>query len=439
MKLHVTLLFAAITLATAVPALAQVQARSRPERPYRGLFGGDTGDAEQLLTLNFFAGVGYDDNLLLEQPTQGSNDPRQGDGGGFNSFNGQLSYSLDRTRVDFSAAFATAARYYPDLERSFIGSHALSLGAGLQLAKQTRFAASHTSRYQPFLTFGYFALVPDLSAEGIPPQQDQSIARSGYFTHLSGVDLTQEVSQRGSLSFNYRHQLSDAEADDRDFRTQTVGGRFVHGLAKGLGVRVGYGFNASSYQSATRDAIAAHNIDVGIDYNRALSFSRRTTLSFGTGTSAFVDRNDTLYRLTGNASLTREIGRTWSASLAYLRTAGFLESVAAPVFADDVRLTWIGMLNRRLQFDARAWASVGEFARAGEGSGYDSYASQVTLTYGLTRYLGINGIYGFYRYSFDESPLLPGFAREMSRHSVQVQLGLWLPLIQSGRRPDASR
>ena len=49
-------------LLCASPVAAQQQ--GRPERPYRGIFGGGVGDAEQLLTVNFGVSGGYDDNIL---------------------------------------------------------------------------------------------------------------------------------------------------------------------------------------------------------------------------------------------------------------------------------------------------------------------------------------------------------------------------------------
>ena len=45
--------FVIAALLCALPVAAQQQ--GRPERPYRGIFGGGVGDAEQLLTVNFGA------------------------------------------------------------------------------------------------------------------------------------------------------------------------------------------------------------------------------------------------------------------------------------------------------------------------------------------------------------------------------------------------
>ena len=44
-----------------MPAEAQ---SPRSERPYRGLFAGDTGNAEQLLTFSASFGGGYDDDIF---------------------------------------------------------------------------------------------------------------------------------------------------------------------------------------------------------------------------------------------------------------------------------------------------------------------------------------------------------------------------------------
>ena len=58
-----------------------------------------------------------------------------------------------------------------------------------------------------------------------------------------------------------------------------------------------------------------HNIDAGVDYSRALSFSRRTTFSFSTGSAVLVrdkalggfDGNRTSYQFIGNADSTATV------------------------------------------------------------------------------------------------------------------------------------
>jgi hypothetical protein len=59
----------------AVPADAQLP---RPERPYRGLFGGGTGNWEQSLVANASLGGGWDDNLVADA-RGGTGRPRASD------------------------------------------------------------------------------------------------------------------------------------------------------------------------------------------------------------------------------------------------------------------------------------------------------------------------------------------------------------------------
>ena len=65
--------------------------------------------------------------------------------------------------------------------------------------------------------------------------------------------------------------------------------------------------------------IDSHNMDTGVDYTKALSFSRRTTLaSRPARPRSATDRRDQVSG-NGNANLNHELGRTWMA-IASLRS-----------------------------------------------------------------------------------------------------------------------
>ena len=444
MRVPAIALSATVVLGFTVPATAQQQPLPRAERPYRGLFGGGVGDAEQLLTLNMSLGSGYDDNILADVPGGGgTTDPRAGKSGTFGSGSAQLTYGLTRTRVGVNASVGTSGRFYPDAKTdNYIASHGASIGAFVEAAKNTRLSASHTTSYQPFLTLGLFPSLFDVPGQAIPPSPELAVSNSEYFNHTTGAELTQQVSRRASLSGYYSRQWADfkAEETDRDFSSQGGGGRLTVGLSKGLGVRIGYGYTDAVYSSEDAASVQGHNIDAGVDFNRALSFSRRTTFSFGTGSSVVVYQDRTYYRLLANAKLNREIGRTWNASLAYARSSEFVASLPGPVFSDALSAFYGGMVNRRLQFSSSAAAAIGNFAATGNGTGFDTYTGNVGLTYGITRELGIGVNYSYYRYSFDEAAPLPiAFARQTDRNSVQAYLTVWMPIVHRARRSDAAR
>ena len=440
MKLLLTLLAASVLLAA--PAAAQQQPPTRPERPYRGLFGGGVGNAEQLLTVNLSLGGGYDDNVLADPAVSGGGggDPRRSRGGSIGTAGAQLTYSLSRTRAGVNASIGTSSRYYPDMNDRSLGSHSGRVGAFLHLGQGTRLVASHSTSYQPFLTLGLFPQLLETPGPATPLNPEFEIERSDYFNHRSTVDLTQSVSRRGSLSVNYQRQLSDFKSADRDFSSHGGGARFSLGLSRGLGIRIGYGYTDALFSARGEGAVQGHNIDVGFDYSRPLSFSRRTTVSFGSGSAIIRDRDRNHYRLLANGTISHEIGRTWNASVAYARTAGFVEALSGPVFSDAVTLAYGGMISRQLQLLSRASASVGDFTFTGAPSGFDTFTGSVGLTYGLTRNLGLGLQYSYYRYDFDQgAPLPTGVARNMDRQSLQANVNLWMPVVHRARREDASR
>lgn len=433
----------------AAPAGAQ---QVRPERPYRGLFGGGVGDAEQLLTLNASVGGGYDDNVLAGSSGSsagglgggvGSVDPRQSRSGNFAQFGGSLEYSLNRTRIGFGASLASSSRYYATLPTKFVGTYSGSLGSSLQIAKGTRLQVSGSITHQPFLSLGLFpAAIEAGLGDPALANFDLGIRRDDYFMYSSSVELTQAVSRRGSVSANYSRRTSDFPGSDRDLRSWTAGGRFSQGLTRGVGVHVGYGYTDGAFGVLGGGrSVQGRNLDAGVDFNKALSFSRRTTLSFSTGSSAIADRGRTYYRIIGDARLNREIGRTWNASLAYDRNVGFIETFGDPFFSDAATLSLGGMLGRRVRFHSGASASLGDVGLSGAGgSGFNTYTGSSGVNFGLTRSIGVAVDYSYYHYSFKAGALLPrGLPREMNRQGITASLSLWAPLVHRARRPHASR
>lgn len=428
----------------AAPALAQPE---RPERPYRGLFGGGVGNAEQLLTLNASTGAGYDDNVLADSSGgtgggPGGFDPRHARSGSFGQFGGSLAYSLNRTRVSVGASAAASSRYYATLPTKLVATYSGSIGTSLQVAKGTRLQLSGTASRQPFLTLGLLpgAFDPGLGEPSLA-NFDAGIRRDDYLTYMSSVDLTQSLTRRASVTGSYARRTSEFTGASRDLRSWTGAGRFSFSLSRGLGVHAGYGYTGGEFGLIGGDrTVQGRHIDAGVDFSRALSFSRRTTLSFSTGSSGIVDRDRTYYRIIGNARLNREIGRTWNASLAYNRGVSFLETFGDPVLSDAATLSLGGMVNRRLQYHASAGLSVGDVGFGAGSSGFDTYTGGTGVTFGLTRALGLALDYTFYHYAFQAGALLPqGLPREMNRQSLTASLSLWAPLVHRARRPNAAR
>ena len=168
-----------------------------------------------------------------------------------------------------------------------------------------------TSSYQPFLSYSYFPVPSvvqgdEVAVPDVAPLFDLAVGHQTQTRNAVRPSLTQEFSARSSVSFSGSYDVMRSSGNAIDLTSYSADGRFTYQLAKGLGAHAGYRYQEGRYTGslvAPEPTPAFHNIDVGIDYNRPLSFSRRTTLSFGTGSTAVQDYSGTHYHLTGNANL----------------------------------------------------------------------------------------------------------------------------------------
>ena len=427
-------------------AYAQV---ARPERPYRGLFGGGVPDPEQLLTVEGATGTGYDTNVLFDQGGgQSVSSPRAAVASFYASFGGGLRYQLNKTKVQLGASESTSARYYSDVEDQFVAAHSGNVSLAWQPGRRTNLTLGQSISYQPFLRL--FAAPPLFDSplgQVSPPSLDIGVTSQPSTAYASDISVTQNLSKRASLSFstsytrnNYGGATGEL-AQSGDLTAATVGGRFSYAIGRGLSARAGYGFTDASYAGPFPD-VRGHNLDVGVDFARSLSLSRRTTLTFGTGTSAYVYLDQTFYRFLGNARLVREIGRTWNAGIGYNRNVEFLAAFAQPVQSDNFNVGVGGLINHRLSFSAAATAFIGSVGFSGQANGYDTYTATTSITLSLTRHLGLNAGYSYYRYAFDENALpirLVGLPSETNRHSVYASMAVWAPLLYRPRKHDVAR
>src|SRR5688572_19075945 len=109
------------------------EAQWRPERPYRGLFGGGLGQTSQLLTATGSLGTGWSNNVLLNPSGGQSFLPRAGRQfrGGVYTASGVLSYSLNMGPVAFGASGGTTGQYYSSSTSQWVRRDYASLGTAV--------------------------------------------------------------------------------------------------------------------------------------------------------------------------------------------------------------------------------------------------------------------------------------------------------------------
>jgi hypothetical protein len=434
----ITIVVFAIAAGGATPLWAQLP---RPERPYRGLFGSTgTVDAEQTLTLNASVGAGYDDNLVAEarggtaRPSDLNTSLRGGVGQAYTA----LSYGLNRQGASIGASIGTSGRYYPSLALPFIRRDSAHRSAGVQLTESL--SVNGMAAYQPQSLLSLFPVALEASAvESVTPDYDFAASTRHYVSYGGGIGYRSRVSARTTLSADYRYVASERGSGAGDFYRQSVGGQLTHQLGQGLGLRLGYRFSKAYYETPTRRP-SDHLIDAGVDYRRRLSFSRRTSLSFGSGLSAAshpVDESSrTQFRAVGHVTLNHEIGRTWNAAAAYTRGLRMDESLPEPVFADAATISIVGLLSRRLQFRSQLQAATGQLYNAATTPGrFGTYYAGTALQYALSGFASLGANYSHYWHEFDDEVVLaPGYSPQVTRHSIRGYLNVQLPLWSRSRR-----
>jgi hypothetical protein len=368
----------------------------------------------------------------------------------FSLFSGGISYVDHTDRLDFNAAFQSTARDYSRF--AMVSSHTGSTSVSARLGRRTTVSAFGTASYQPWGAIIYsVALTDPAFGQVVAPTRQIPVLNGSYKTYGSGASIAQQVSRRSTVSAGYSYDLADYSGLAGDYQHQQTWLRYTQGLTRNLGWHGGYSYSEARFRDQSAGARArGRGFDLGVDYNRNLSLTRRTQFGFGTGMAA-VDSNvaqpvgfqGTQYSVTGAAWLNHEISRTWDAAVSYSRNVAFFESLRAPYFYDGVNAGLSGFISRRVALSASVGATYGDAGvRSGTGdpNRLVTGAASTSLTIALSRYAAIGAQYAFYVYSLgDANAFWTPYAPDMRRHVALVSLRAWAPIIERGRRGNATR
>ena len=427
-----------------LPTPADQPAPEQVRRPYRGLFGApaDPAKSRQSLDLTASASGAYDDDMFGSETDPSPLAHRYVQRGWYTSATAGLVYNRPGERIAFQVEGDAAANRY--LQRHETATMLRGGGSvSARLASATRATVGGDFVYAPQYRLGLFfsPTTPTGGADPfgtVAPDLDLFLMKA-YRTSVQ-ASLTQSLGRRASLDGYYSLNSVNYTDSDFDYRSDTAGIRFIDRLTRHLAARIGYAYGTADYaRIRARKARRIHNIDAGVDYGRALSFSRRTTFSFSTG-SAIVSGADRViasggnalsYRFTGTATLRHEVGRTWTAALGYRRGVDWQEGFDEPFLSDGVTASFGGFISRRLRFSSSADYMFGSVGFGGANNGYDSASAQAGLEYALSRTLAVFGRYVYYRYQFGSGVVLdPRFAPELNRQGVRFGITASVPLVR---------
>jgi hypothetical protein len=429
-------------------------------RPFRGLFSGlSTPNTPQSLVLSGSLFGAYDDNVLAELTGGNVRDWRLQRSGVYGGAHAALNYAIarDGERISFGAQTGGQLRYYRNADLSNVAPH-YHAGANLRIAlsRSTSLTGTHQFTYSRH----YRLFLPPTGVDGVTDDPsilanpDVDLLQLPALRNSTQVALSQNIGRRASLSVGYGlravdfledagSDLSDEAASNhqlKDYRSQSLTARFQYSrpLTAHATVNLGYGIRTSDSRSVTGEPPILHHVTAGVSYSRALSFSRRTSVSFSTGSA--VAMSDQLnrpeaasraqLRVIGNAALIHDLGRTWTARVSYHRGFTFQEGFDEPYFTDGVSAGLAGLVTRRLSFSAMgAWA-LSELDRPGR-TGHTTFMGTAQSTYALHSLFALYAQYLYYTFDFGaEVPLDPRFPRALDRSGVRAGITASVPLLR---------
>jgi hypothetical protein len=397
------------------------------------------GEAPRSLRLTISTFGGYDSDITSGNATDPEASPSAPYGGAMVSLN----YRIRSERIAFSARGAADSRHYRSEESIAAASYNGSAVFAAEITPRLNVNASVNSGYSPRFVFSLLPIAGDIEPDIAPPSLDYGVSSQRMASYATGANATLRVSRRSTLNASVTGGAQRILGDNYEVRTRGYGGGYSYSLTRYATVRVGYRELIADYPAfgiAQPRRFAQRSLDAGVNYSRPLSSSRRTTVSFGSGSSAIDNGLETFYTVTGNASLRHQIGRSWETDVVYTRGLGVVAGFPEPFFADAVNASLRGRLTRRLTMLTTAGIAKGNVGLGSRTNNYDSVQATTRLEMTVKRErIGLYGDYFYYGYRFaNATPSVAAIPFRMNRHGVKVGLIFRFPLLQE-RTPRVTR
>jgi hypothetical protein len=392
--------------------------------PARGIFGSSVGSPPQTLTGAISLGAGFFRTTgLSDQPDV----PDRTSEGFLNVVSAGANYNVSGRKAGLSAGFASGGRYYADLaDGTMVAGHRGSVNVSYRPTTRLSLGAGQSVSYQPAFRTTFTSLLNPTGNLHIPDEVDLDVLERHILTYVSSANLRQSLSQRSSLSASASHRRSEYDAD-RVQVSNSAGVRYSHGLAEGLSARLGYRYTNSMLMNSGRPATEIHTVDAGLAFGRTLPLSEETTFGFNTGSVITRStRSGTRARLTGNARLNHQMGRSWT-TFAYVgRNVGVVDGLTDVVISDHAGAGIAGQLSRAVRVTASTSATRGQHGEGPGANHFIGYGGNATLSVAVSRIVGLASGYTYRRSEFDrDEPLLGVRFREYHRAWSGVSIRPW--------------
>jgi hypothetical protein len=302
-----------------------------------------------------------------------------------------------------------------------------SVDGTLTLTRRTRLSFSERISATPtdlFASLG--AAAPLTGSRNVLAGSELRNART--FSHNGNATLTHALGARSQAVFYANQSISRSERDR--VVSSGGGGRIAHQFGAHAGWRAGYALTSTDAQHVAGDHVTRvidrrHDLDLGLDYERSLPFSRRTKIAVTTGAAVLSGRDGRRLRSNSTARVAHRVTQAWSISGDYTRPIEYVAGLVEPLLSDSVRVSAAGTLPRKIAVALSAGRAAGTLGTSGE-SPYTSYSASLSVS----RYVGpnwlIQAVYQDASYEF-KSPPGDTIPSAFSRRGVRISL-VWIPV-----------
>ena len=309
--------------------------------------------------------------------------------------------------------------------------------------KRTQVSVTQSVGYIPSYTFAATPSAVQSDAGGLPASVlDYSLAKRPAYTFATNLMLTRQLGARSAVVFSSSLQGTEfVNHVDPSLKDWNGSARYTYQFSKYAGLRLGYGRRSGQYsQTAGTSKVQLDNLDLGIDYHRPLSFSRTTTVTFGSGSTGTLSGQQRHFDVTLTANLDQAIGRTGHLTLAYDRSAQLVQGFTQPVFADTVTASAGARIGARVNVSVLAAAGNGFVGAHVALNSYRTYTASTSVSLAVSSNTSVSGEYLFYEHALGNGvERIASVPNAQRRQTARVGLNWRLPLLREWIRGSGGR
>jgi hypothetical protein len=397
-------------------------AADQPSHIFRGLFGPDPEVAPTSHpVVELFVTTYEARGQTLARQGEGIDEASLQDGQFYSGITTGLSYRRKTRNATLNGGLSNALRVY-SLTGVTTTEHAGYGSVELRANRRTVVRAATGVLYTPFHQILGLPITSDTTGG-----TDAAVATNASTTVTGGASVVRQIGRRGLLTAGYDGRVTTYTSGEPGPVSHQAGAAYTYEFAKGIGLRLGDGVRM--LRAGTSDRVVAQDLAIGIDVNRSLTSSRRTSVTFTTGSSITSNEAGQQLVATGSATLTHRLGRSWQTAVTFDRGLQVADLLPTPFVGNSTGFTLGGFLGRRTSLRMRGSYAFGDFDLNGSSSRYESYLAEARGAVALGRHFQLYVEHVYYQHRFpEELSLPPDVPFRHVQHGTRFGLNVWTAL-----------